>query len=95
MQQTVHLDLFKFWVETEEDDYYIAFIDDTNNKWYNDKDIAYLLNMKLVDYEEILITKFNGWRKSYDNGVYFKSQDNAHKAIDWIVSMAVMNKLTR
>lgn len=61
----------------------------------NDAYISILLNISLIKYRDILVDQFNG-NISLDNrihDVYFNTEEDANKALDWVESIKLLNKL--
>jgi hypothetical protein len=59
--------------------------------------IADICKLHIKKYQDILLTKFNAIFYTPPNGstqIYFKEKEDAEKAIEWIESIIVMNKLT-
>ena len=85
------------------------YFDDTYNSHLIDNDIALLLSIKVDDYQTKLISDFGGfigesiytdtgmenWLSLYRQPqTFFSDFKNAKRALEWIESILVMNKLT-
>jgi len=70
--------------------YYIAFRGE-DFEIINDKSIANNLNIKKESYQDYLIENYNAF--VIDNETYFKSEEQAQEAADWIESFLIIQKL--
>jgi len=65
-----------------------------SNKICSDGFIAQYICMDVEEYRNILMIEYNGNNQNAFGEVYFQNEYNAVKALEWVESMSVFNKLT-
>jgi len=74
-------------------------------KWYKnhnygclgiiDNEISYLVGMSIEEYQQYLIDNFNAYLKPGYGGrfTHFKTKEEAEKALEWVISAQVLQRL--
>lgn len=87
--------LNRFIIDSSHIGCYLSEISGENNSPRSaDSYLANLCGISIEEYRKVMLTKFNAlplssWRPS----IYFRKRKEVEKAIEWIESMIVMNKL--
>ena len=61
---------------------------------WNQNTIVKLINITQVKYIETMLKEYNGYLTS-NYIVYFKSEEDAQRALDWITGQVIIEKLCR
>ena len=61
---------------------------------YSNDVMAKMLNLRETQYEHIMVHQFKG-HNGNPNRVYFDNRVKAEKALDWIISKIIMEKLNK
>lgn len=79
------------------DNYFIEIKETRNGKLKMslvfDSEVSEFLNMNIIKYKEKMKNEFNAIE--YDNGqIFFSNKKDISRAIEWLQSLYLMNKLT-
>jgi hypothetical protein len=97
--------VFEYTLHQDKRDKDWHFVGHYTGRWYKnhewcclniiDEEISYLTGMSIPEYQQYLIDNFNAYLKPGYGGkfTYFKTREEAQKALDKIISLQVMRQL--